>query len=229
MNDRPRLIEVAFPLKQASLASVHEKNVRHGHISTLHIWPARRPLAACRAALLATLLPDPGDPVKRQALLEKIGGRVVLKKVKTVNEEGATVTEEKETLEGGVLAWGQENDQAMDEFRSLIREYYGDKAPKVLDPFAGGGAIPLEAMRLGCKETLPPPSPPPISGRKITNTVILNAAEVQSLGEEISHLTKALAGCDPQVEVRISIRSKPDKELSKAAEILEKIKPKWRF
>ena len=79
------------------------------------------------------------------------------------------------------------------------------------------------------KETLPPPPPAPISGRKITNTVILNAAEVQSLGEEISHLTKALAGCDPQVEVRISIRSKPDKELSKVAEILEKIKPKWRF
>lgn len=152
-KDVPRLIEVAFPLKQASLASVHEKNVRHGHISTLHIWPARRPLAACRAALLATLLPDPGDPVKRQALLEKIGGRVVFKKVKTINEEGATVTEEKETLEGGVLAWGQENDPAMDEFRELIRKYYGDKGPKVLDPFAGGGAIPLEAMRLGCEVT----------------------------------------------------------------------------
>jgi len=153
LSDQPRLIEVAFLLKQASLASVHEKNVRHGHISTLHIWPARRPLAACRAALLATLLPDPGDPVKRQALLEKIGGRVVSKKVKTVNDEGATVTEEKETLEGGVLAWGRENDPAMDQFRSLIREYYGYKAPKVLDPFAGGGAIPLEAMRLGCDVT----------------------------------------------------------------------------
>ncbi len=48
-KDQPRLIEVAFPLRQASLASVHEKNVRHGHISTLHIWPARRPLATCRA------------------------------------------------------------------------------------------------------------------------------------------------------------------------------------
>jgi len=152
-SDFPRLIEVAFPLKQASLASVHEKNVRHGHISTLHIWPARRPLAACRAALLATLLPDPGDPVKRQELLDKIGGRVVVKKVKTVNDEGATVTEEKETLEGGVLAWGQENAPAMDEFRALIRKYYGEKAPKVLDPFAGGGAIPLEAMRLGCDVT----------------------------------------------------------------------------
>ncbi len=66
MTDKPRLIEVAFPLKQASLASVHEKSVRHGHISSLHIWPARRPLAASRAALLCTLLPDPGDAQKRQ-------------------------------------------------------------------------------------------------------------------------------------------------------------------
>ena len=74
MEDKPRLIEVAFPVKQASIASVHEKNVRHGHISTLHIWPARRPLAACRAALLATLLPDPGDPEKRQILLDRISG-----------------------------------------------------------------------------------------------------------------------------------------------------------
>ena len=71
-----RLIESAFPLKQASLDSVHEKNVRHGHISTLHIWPARRPLAACRAALIATLLPDPGSAEKRTELLERIGGRL---------------------------------------------------------------------------------------------------------------------------------------------------------
>jgi len=76
MTDK-RLIEVAFPLQQTSLDSVHEKNVRHGHISTLHIWPARRPLAACRAALIATLLPDPGDPEKRRELCEKIAGKVV--------------------------------------------------------------------------------------------------------------------------------------------------------
>src|SRR5207302_8734822 len=81
MTDKPRLIEVAFPLKQASLASVHEKNVRHGHISTLHIWPARRPLAACRAALLATLLPDPGDPAKRAEIRNEIGGKVTSKYV----------------------------------------------------------------------------------------------------------------------------------------------------
>lgn len=79
MTDQPRLIEHAFPLEQASLDSVHEKNVRHGHISKLHIWPARWPLAACRAALIATLLPDPGTPEERQKLCEKIGGRVVSK------------------------------------------------------------------------------------------------------------------------------------------------------
>src|SRR6266508_629186 len=89
VNDRPRLIEVAFPLKQASLDSVHEKNVRHGHISTLHIWPARRPLAACRAALIATLLPDPGDAEERKRLLEKLGGKVVqvIKKTKLPSDK----------------------------------------------------------------------------------------------------------------------------------------------
>ena len=79
MSDAPRLIEVAFPLKQVSIDSVHEKNVRHGHISTLHIWPARRPLAACRAALIATLLPDPGNKKERDEILEKLGGRIVEK------------------------------------------------------------------------------------------------------------------------------------------------------
>jgi hypothetical protein len=59
--------------------------------------------------------------------------------------------------------------------------------------------------------------------------VILSPPEVQTLGEEIAQLTKALAGCDPQVEVRISIKSKQDKNLSKANEILQKIKQKWGF
>ncbi len=153
MTDKPRLIEVAFPLEQASLTSVHEKNVRHGHISTLHIWPARRPLAACRAALLCTLLPDPGDAQKRQELLDLIGGTVVKKLVTSEDEEGNSVSEEKKVVEGGVLVWGNENAPAMDTLRSAIKEFYGGNAPKVLDPFAGGGAIPLEAMRLGCDVT----------------------------------------------------------------------------
>src|ERR1700757_3313749 len=112
MTDISRLIEHAFPLKQASLDSVHEKNVRHGHISTLHIWPARRPLAACRAALIATLLPDPSAEAKpagmrdddwqkeiqrrRRMLCEKIGGRIVRKMEKKKIPGGPTVEREKE-------------------------------------------------------------------------------------------------------------------------------------
>ena len=151
MNDT-RLIEVAFPVKQASLDSVHEKNVRHGHISTLHIWPARRPLAACRAALIAALLPDPGDPEKRKQVLERMAGRVV-EKIERKKIGGRTVEKMKEETVGGILHWGRENDADLDWFRREIRKAYGGRAPKVLDPFAGGGAIPLEAMRLGCEAT----------------------------------------------------------------------------
>lgn len=171
MSDTPRLIEHAFPLKQASLDSVHEKNVRHGHISTLHIWPARRPLAACRAALIATLLPDPSAAPKpagmsdaqweeeikrrRKELCEKIGGRVVRRVEKKKMPNGQIVERIKEETEGGILHWGRETENAADLewFRQEIRKAYGGRAPKVLDPFAGGGAIPLEAMRLGCEAT----------------------------------------------------------------------------
>ncbi len=151
-NDQPRLIEVAFPLKQASLDSVHEKSVRHGHISTLHIWPARRPLAASRAALIATLLPDPGNKEERDRLLERLAGKVVRRNIikRTNGRETAVVKEE---TEGGILHWGRENGPDLDFFRAEIRKAYGGRAPRVLDPFAGGGAIPLEAMRLGCDVT----------------------------------------------------------------------------
>ena len=150
MTDR-RLIESAFPLKQTSLDAVHEKNVRHGHISTLHIWPARRPLAACRAALLATLLPDPETPAERQAMCELIGG-TVQKTIKKGKDGNDSVVEE---TVGGVLHWGRERENAavLDDLRGRIRAAFGGEAPKVLDPFAGGGAIPLEAMRLGCEVT----------------------------------------------------------------------------
>ncbi len=152
MTNDKRLIEVAFPLKEASLDSVHEKNVRHGHISTLHIWPARRPLAACRAALISTLLPDPGDPEKRKAILERLAGRVV-EKIERKRVGGRTVEKVKEETVGGILHWKRENGPDLDWFREEIRKAYGGRAPKVLDPFAGGGAIPLEAMRLGCEVT----------------------------------------------------------------------------
>ena len=153
MQDRKRLIEVAFPLKEASIDSVHEKNVRHGHISTLHIWPARRPLAACRAALIATLLPDPGNAEERRKILERLAGRLekVVKKKKLPSGKIEQI-EGYETV-GGILHWGRESGPDLDWFREEIKKAYGGRAPRVLDPFAGGGAIPLEAMRLGCEVT----------------------------------------------------------------------------
>jgi putative DNA methylase len=71
LTDFPRLIEHAFPLKLTSLDIVHEKNLRHGHISTLHIWPARRPLAACRAALIATRLSDPSAEPNPDGMIDE--------------------------------------------------------------------------------------------------------------------------------------------------------------
>src|ERR1700677_482514 len=126
MNDYPRLIEHAFPLRQASLDSVHEKNVRHRHISTLHIWPARRPLAAARAALLATLLPDPGTPEGRKELCERIGGKLQDAKP---DKDGRI----KEETVGGVLRWKREteNKATMDWFREEIRKSNRGRAPKV--------------------------------------------------------------------------------------------------
>ena len=147
-----RLVEVAFPLEQVSLDSVHEKNVRHGHISTLHIWPARRPLAASRAALIATLLPDPGNARERQAVYRRMAGEVV----ETVEDErvgGRTVARRKRETQGGILHWKREQGPDVEWFRARIRDAFGGRAPRVLDPFAGGGAIPLEAMRLGCAVT----------------------------------------------------------------------------
>ena len=152
MTDNKRLIEVDFPLEQVSLDSLHEKNVRQRHISTLHIWPARRPLAACRAALIATLLPNPDDAEERKAIYHRLAGEVI-ESIEKKKIGGRTVEKTKRETRGGILHWGRELSPDLDWFRKKIRETYGNRAPKVLDPFAGGGAIPLEAMRLGCDVT----------------------------------------------------------------------------
>ncbi|MBN1104018.1 MAG: DUF1156 domain-containing protein [Deltaproteobacteria bacterium] len=150
-TSKPRLIEILMPLEQASILSPREKNVRSGgYISTFHVWPARRPLAACRAALLATLLPDPGDPRKRAEMLKAIGGEVKVEQSESRDEDGNLVVEEKPTIDGGVLAWNAEDSEFMVGLRKAIRKANRGKTPQVFDPFAGGGAIPLEAMWLGC-------------------------------------------------------------------------------
>lgn len=136
-----RLIEEAFPLKKVSEDSKHEKSAgRKGHISTLHIWPARRPLAASRAAVIAALLPDPGDaPPEVRREYERLAGSS--DPVKQREDLCARIEK--------VTRWGGVDERELDVLRGLISKTYGGEPPKVLDIFAGGGAIPLEAMRLG--------------------------------------------------------------------------------
>jgi putative DNA methylase len=152
MSEFRRLIEDSFPLRPASVDSLHEKNMRHGHISTLHIWPARRPLAASRASIIATLVPTSPDPEQRRALEKRMAGEIIEREERK-KLGGKTISVRKKETVGGILHWGRESDTDLEWFRTQIRDAFGGRAPRVLDPFAGGGAIPLEAMRLGCETT----------------------------------------------------------------------------
>jgi len=158
-----RLIEVALPLKEVSEQSAREKSIRHGHISTLHIWWARRPLAACRAAVFASLIPDPDDPECPESFRKLVTELLDRNEFKPRNGDGSTVedTPRNRCLEfiKHLVKWENSNNpEYIEPARNLVTAAHkflhpgaeGD-FPKVLDPFAGGGAIPLEALRLGCE------------------------------------------------------------------------------
>lgn len=158
-----RLIEVALPLKEVSEQSAREKSVRHKHISTLHVWWARRPLAACRAAVFASLIPDPDDPEcpdEFRSFVVKTLSRGQFKP-KSVSGSPVDDTPRNRCLEfiKHLVRWeNSSNPEYIEPARQLIAAAHpilhptsnGD-SPRVLDPFAGGGAIPLEALRLGCE------------------------------------------------------------------------------
>ena len=134
MGYRRKLIEVALPLDAVNTASAREKTIRHGHPSTLHLWWARRPLAACRAVLFASLVDDPSA---RPDLFP------------TEEAQNAKRKELFELIEELVL-WKNSNDpEVLAKARSEIAASCDGQPPAVLDPFAGGGSIPLEAQRLG--------------------------------------------------------------------------------
>jgi putative DNA methylase len=149
-----KLIEVALPLDDINIASAREKSIRHGHPSTLHLWWARRPLAAARAVLFAQMVNDPG--------YERSLGRGVNKK------EAAKERERLFEIIKKLVQWENTNNESvLDEARAEIwkswREtcalnknhpraaelFNPDNLPAFHDPFAGGGSIPLEAQRLG--------------------------------------------------------------------------------
>ena len=139
---RKRLIEVAFPLEEVSSHSRREKNVRQGHISILHIWWARRPLAACRAFIYASLVDDPASDDQREELLKEVAD---LSSWDAVRHPDKVV---RAKVDGGS---GLTGTKLLRRARQRILDDNGGKPPKLLDPFAGGGAIPLEGLRLGCE------------------------------------------------------------------------------
>lgn len=134
MIERKKLIEVALPLEAINRESAREKSIRHGHPSTLHLWWARRPLAACRAVLFAQMVDDPSSrsdlfPTKEAQDKER-------QRLFSLIEE--------------LVRWENVNNEALLQIaRAEIKKYADGELPPVLDPFCGGGSIPLEAQRLG--------------------------------------------------------------------------------
>ncbi len=134
MTYRKKLIEVALPLEAINKESAREKSIRHGHPSTLHLWWARRPLAACRAVLFSSLVDDPSSHPDK------------------FPTEEAQEKERKRQFEiiEQLVKWENVNNQEiLDAAKAEILKSTDGNPPPVLDPFCGGGSIPLEAQRLG--------------------------------------------------------------------------------
>lgn len=172
-NIKKKLIEVAIPLEAINAASAREKSIRHGHPSTLHLWWARRPLAACRAVLFAQLVDDPSgyadklldDPKIRKQAQADLAARLKVWRDRKADAQGnvpdtpeptledcAADIERKrlfEIIEELVLWENSTNEEVLERARAEIRRCCGGVLPPVYDPFSGGGSIPLEAQRLG--------------------------------------------------------------------------------
>lgn len=133
-NTKKKLIEVAIPLEAINAASAREKSIRHGHPSTLHLWWARRPLAACRAVLFAQLVDDPSSDIEKFPTHE--AQEAERKRLFAIIED--------------LVKWeNSTNEEVLERARAEIRKSCGGVLPPVYDPFSGGGSIPLEAQRLG--------------------------------------------------------------------------------
>lgn len=207
-----RLIEVDLPIKRISAHARREKAVRHGHISSLHIWWARRPLAACRAVVLAALWPDPADPqcpeeFRREAAIQ-------MKAIR--NRRGGTPRDWDNPLElraalldfiADFSNWDLSNEKDyLNTSRALVQvahESLGGTPgtrPLVLDPFAGGGAIPFEALRVGADTFASDLNPV---------AVMLNKVVLEYLPRHKARLAEGVRSCGQM------IRRKAEDELSR--------------
>ena len=172
-NYKKKLIEVAIPLEAINAASAREKSIRHGHPSTLHLWWARRPLAACRAVLFAQLVDDPSgyadtlldDPKIRTQAEADMTVRLKAWRDRKVDAHGNLPDTPEPNLEDcaadierkrlfqiieDLVKWeNSTNEEVLSRARAEILRSCDGVLPPVYDPFSGGGSIPLEAQRLG--------------------------------------------------------------------------------
>ena len=151
-----RLAEVDFPIAAVSRHAVRERSTKRAHPSALHLWWARRPLASSRAVLLALLLPDPCDPHCPERF--NVRARDILLAMRSRPSGWGEQVKTDEGLRRMLLKfiadfanWDNAADaDLLETSRRLVRVAHPDEFPLVVDPFAGGGSIPLEALRLGC-------------------------------------------------------------------------------
>ena len=151
-----RLAEVDFPIAEVSKQAAREKSIRHGHPSTLHLWWARRPLASSRAVLMALLLPDPCDPHCPEEFKARAREILLAMRERPSGWDSMVTTEEglRQALLRFIADFANWDNSAKAEYletgRGLVKAAHPEQTPLVVDPFAGGGSIPLEALRLGC-------------------------------------------------------------------------------
>ena len=152
-----RLAEVDFPIAEVSRHAAREKSIRHGHPSTLHLWWARRPLASSRAVLMALLLPDPCDSHCPESFREQARKALLGMKSRPSGWDRQVKTDEglRRVLLKFIADFANWDNAANQDYleagRVLVRAAHPEETPLVVDPFAGGGSIPLEALRLGCE------------------------------------------------------------------------------
>ena len=133
-----RLAEVDFPIAEVSKHAVREKSIRHGHPSTLHLWWARRPLASCRAVLMALLLPDPCDEYCPEAFKGKARG-LLPPVVGPVGRKDEDLRAKLLKFIADFANWDNAANPAhLDVGRALVKAAHGEEPPLVVDPFAGG-------------------------------------------------------------------------------------------
>ena len=151
-----RLAEVDFPIAEVSRHAAREKSIRHGHPSTLHLWWARRPLASSRAVLMALLMPDPCDPHCPEEFKAKARETLLAMRGRASGWDSTVKTDEglRQVLLKFIADFANWDNCAKSEYleagRGLVKAAHPEQTPLVVDPFAGGGSIPLEALRLGC-------------------------------------------------------------------------------